>query len=202
MTSELFGEYDYFYIVTDYTYTNSIETSTDANGETIYTTVRHLTPVKQVITEGEAIEYGLNREGYLVYIVYLDGTEEKISADVEEVLENLDYVPIPNTQSNASGSSGAVMKTTTHSISIDSISANSTFTTTATPTEESGYTLLGVIGHDFTGTSQIIIYRMSTSSGSVSLGLRNISSSDLTSKTLTLTLLWGATASVSITESE
>lgn len=196
--SDWFGDnVQYFYMVTGYTYEPTIEETTDDDGDVTYVTAYHQTPVKRIITETEAIHYAYNSEGYVVYVVYDDDTEELISTEAEEVVGEVDYVPVENTQDTPTEGTSTALKVTTTTITIDSITSGSTLETSTTLTED-GYTLIGAVGYNFSGTSQISIYRMYASGGVLTLCMRNTASCDITDKTVSVTLLWAADGSVTV----
>lgn len=187
-----------YYIIVDYAKEKElVETSgenEDGDIEVTYSTVTTEVPIKQYITKAEADYYSFNSL-YTVYVESDDGAMgmEYFYEEPDAGEELVGYA----TANEEAVNSNYIIATTTYSISIDSIESNTNFATTFTPTK-TGYTLIGVIGHTFAGTGQLMLFRAYVDNGTVSIACRNIGSATLTDKTLTLTLLWAITSLVDI----
>lgn len=177
-----------------YTYT---ETTND-DGESVITQSRHTRPVTVIISEEEAYEHVNANDGVVVWAMYENGLAEQISELTEEVVGDTTTTTETETETTPteiSLSSSTMLATTAQTITISSVDGNTTFYTTVTPTK-SGYTLVGVVGYYFTGTSQLSLYRATVDDGVVSIGCRNMSSNTISDKSITLTLLWALTGLV------
>lgn len=187
-----------YYIIVDYAKEKElVETSgenEDGDIEVTYSTVTTEVPIKQYITKAEADYYSFNSL-YTVYVESDDGAMvmEYFYEEPDTGEELVGYA----TANEEAVNSNYIIATTTYSISIDSIESNTNFATTFTPTK-TGYTPIGVIGHTFTGTGQLMLFKAYVDNGTVSVACRNIGSATLTNKTLTLTLLWAITSLVDI----
>jgi len=189
-----------YYIIGDYAEEKELVETSDENEdgviEVTYSTITTQVPKRQYITKAEADYYSFNSL-YTVYEESDDGTTVEEYHYIEELDAGEEQVVGYERADEISVASNYIIATTTYSISIDSIESNANFTTTFTPTK-TGYTLIGVIGHTFAGTGQLMLFRAYVNNGTVSVACRNMSSVTLTDKTLTLTLLWAMTSLVDI----
>jgi len=189
-----------YYIIGDYAEEKELVETSDENEdgviEVTYSTITTQVPKKQYITKAEADYYSFNSL-YTVYEESDDGTTVEEYYYIEELDAGEEQVVGYARADETSVGSNCVIATTTHSISIDSIESNANFATTFAPTK-TGYTPIGVIGHTFAGTGQLMLFRAYVNNGTVSIACRNMGSATLTDKTLTLTLLWAMTGLVEI----
>ena len=136
-------------------------------------------------------EYVKN-DTYPVYAVYDDGTEELIELysddDPPEELVGGPETPLEESEATQ------ILTVTKETIAVPRASEQENdyrFVTSYTPVK-TGYHLLGVVGFRVLGTSNVVPFRVAYESGVVTVGLRNVTTTQLNSVNLKLYLLWMA----------
>lgn len=181
----------YFYAVTGKQNVKNITETTNDEGEIVLVTTITEVDVKKVITQKQANEYVKN-DVYPVYVVYDDGTEELMDLysddDPPEELVGGPETPLEESEATQ------ILTVTKETIAVPRASEQENdyrFVTSYTPTK-TGYHLLGVVGFRVLGTSNVVPFRVAYESGVVTVGLRNVTTTQLNSVNLKLYLLWMA----------
>ncbi len=181
----------YFYAITGKQNVKNITETTNDEGEIVLVTTITEVDVKKVITQKQANEYVKN-DTYPVYAVYDDGTEELIELysddDPPEELVGGPETPLEESEATQ------ILTVTKETITVPRASEQENdyrFVTSYTPVK-TGYHLLGVVGFRVLGTSNVVPFRVAYESGVVTVGLRNVTTTQLNSVNLKLYLLWMA----------
>ena len=181
----------YFYAVTGKQNVKNITETTNDEGEIVLVTTITEVDVKKVITQKQANEYVKN-DVYPVYVVYDDGTEELMDLysddDPPEELVGGPETPLEESEATQ------ILTVTKETIAVPRASEQENdyrFVTSYTPTK-TGYHLLGVVGFRVLGTSNVVPFRVAYEGGVVTVGLRNVTTTQLNSVNLKLYLLWMA----------
>ena len=178
----------YFYAITGKQNVKQITETTNDEGEVVLVTTTVQVDIKTPISREQANEYVKN-DTYPVYVVYDDGTEEPIElySDDDPPEELVGAKPIQGTPSQ-------ILTVTEETIAVPKASEQENdyrFVTSYTPTK-TGYHLLGVVGFRVLGTSNVVPFRVAYENGAVTVGLRNVTTTQLSSVNMKLCLLWMA----------
>jgi len=180
----------YYYVIKGKRKEKVLTETTDSEG--VVTLTSSVTEVddKEVVPWETAVEY--IKDGYKVYMVNDNGEEEEVGPLIEEDMGEEVVNPEPPYSSATETEIGdtPLISTTEETVTVpQSASATNRLEYSFTPTRN-GYTLLGIVGYRIIGSSNLFPYRLAFEGGTVNIGLRNISSTSVTSANVMLNLLW------------